>query len=469
MKICKIYIKGFQQFQDVELDFTNPQTREPAEKICFIGRNGTGKSTLLRIVDHFIYFIGHHINNSKRNAFIINSKPLEFIYIKFKHKDQFYFFVFFHDASNPRDYLFLNEETIQERQLKESINSYDNAKTVLWQNLSRFSLNDALVHNLYKELIFTHNSSDLLIYSPPESINNLYVQVDDVPNTDLNNALGLFENFPYRHIVSSEKVNDFWNVLVYQIKKRDDEREKYETLPGNINKTKAQLIAEFDSISPKILNGIADVWNNILKQGGLEFDVEGAKNPVQLRDNLKAYIILNKSKERIKYSELSTGIRNFIFRLGHIYSLYFDRAIERGILLIDEPENSLFPDFLLDLVELYKQVVLDARGQNNTQMFFSTHSPIIAAQFKPYERVILDWNDNATIGMFRGTAAEGDDPNDVLKKDFGLHELMGPKGVEQWMRYLDLRKRLKKVDSVEEKMQIASEINHIGQLYNFPA
>nr|MBP7284499.1 AAA family ATPase [Leptospiraceae bacterium] len=46
MKICKVYIKGFQQFEDLELDFTNPKTGEPLDKICFIGRNGTGKSTI---------------------------------------------------------------------------------------------------------------------------------------------------------------------------------------------------------------------------------------------------------------------------------------------------------------------------------------------------------------------------------------------------------------------------------------
>ena len=55
MKICKVYIKGFQQFEDLELDFTNPKTGEPLDKICFIGRNGTGKSTILQVLYHTIY------------------------------------------------------------------------------------------------------------------------------------------------------------------------------------------------------------------------------------------------------------------------------------------------------------------------------------------------------------------------------------------------------------------------------
>ena len=39
MKICKIWIKDWDQFKDIELDFTDPATGEPSEKICFIGSN----------------------------------------------------------------------------------------------------------------------------------------------------------------------------------------------------------------------------------------------------------------------------------------------------------------------------------------------------------------------------------------------------------------------------------------------
>jgi uncharacterized protein YhaN len=54
MKICKIRIKDYQQFKDIELDFTHPKTGEPLDKICFIGSNGTGKSTLLNFILIFL-------------------------------------------------------------------------------------------------------------------------------------------------------------------------------------------------------------------------------------------------------------------------------------------------------------------------------------------------------------------------------------------------------------------------------
>ena len=61
MKICKIYIKDFRQFRDFELDLTypkgHPKEGEPLEKVCFIGSNGTGKSTLLETIETRMHFV----------------------------------------------------------------------------------------------------------------------------------------------------------------------------------------------------------------------------------------------------------------------------------------------------------------------------------------------------------------------------------------------------------------------------
>ena len=292
--------------------------------------------------------------------------------------------------------------------------------------------------------------------------------INDVPETTVNEALSLNSGFPRYAMVSPDKINIFWKILVYNIRKREEDRDRYENTPENLSKIKQQLITEFDLMQPKVLNHLNDVWERILSKAGLYFDVKGASNPYQLTDNLKAYIRLKSNDKHIPYNELSSGIRNYIFRIGHIFSLYFNREIDLGFLLVDEPENSLYPDFLFELVEIYQQIIIDKRGENNTQMFFATHNPIIAAQFKPYERIILEWKEDGTVKANKGTTPEGDDPNDILKKDFGLHQLMGTVGIQQWNKYLDLKRELKMTESIEEKMSVAAEINKIGQLYNFP-
>ena len=58
MKITGIHINDFHQFKDFHLDLTYPKGHEkagkPLEKVCIIGQSGTGKTTLLKILNELI-------------------------------------------------------------------------------------------------------------------------------------------------------------------------------------------------------------------------------------------------------------------------------------------------------------------------------------------------------------------------------------------------------------------------------
>ena len=463
MKIRKIWIKGHNQFKDTFIDFTNPTTGEAVDKVCFIGKNGTGKSTLLRLIKDIII----HITKSQTTELIngilfaveLNIESQNIIYFNksVKNKGSIWSEQFFLDTkiTELRDWLeyIVNANSEETRLIREK-----------YESPIRFVINN---ENIYKVSKFVNNASDLLIYSPSEGLNNSYLEFDDVPVSDINTALGLFADFPFYHEVSNESVNAFWTLLIYSIKQRQEEKEKFETKDENINKTKKDLIVEFDEKFPKILNEIARIWDKILAHAGLFFDVNGANNPIQLNDNLYAYVREKGTDKAIDYNYLSTGIRNFIFRIGHIYSLYFNREIKKGIVLIDEPENSLFPDFLYDLIETYQSVFIDKNGENNTQLFVATHSPIIAAQFEPHERIILEWDEPGSVKAEKGKAPAGDDPNDILQKDFGIAHLMGKRGEEMWKEYLDMKRKLRHTTDQKEKEELVEKITHLGTEYNF--
>ena len=68
MKISRIIVKDFQQFKLLDLDLTDPQTGQPLDKVCLIGRNGTGKSTLLRIVKENLGRLSQAFNHSSNHA-----------------------------------------------------------------------------------------------------------------------------------------------------------------------------------------------------------------------------------------------------------------------------------------------------------------------------------------------------------------------------------------------------------------
>ncbi len=440
MNIAKIIIPNFQQFKGFELDLTYPEGHakagQPLEKVCFIGRNGTGKSTLLRLVNNNVRF--------------------------YRQKGQSFSFLM--KLQTKRGYIYkLNAPYLLWEYVEKDHN--------VWSELIRSGTpsDDGFVHYIVqdsdvpRELFLESNLSNLLIYSPPESGISEFLTTQDAPTTSLNEALEYFKAFPTVHEVSIQNIRDFWRLLIFLIKKRESDFLIHQERSENQEKTLKQVREEFNREHPEILKGIADLWNQILENAGLEFDYQGAKVPVQLTDSLQAYIKLKSSGKTIPYNALSTGIRNFIFRLGHIYALYFNRKIESGFLLIDEPENSLFPDFLYDLVNIYQGII------HNTQFFVATHSPIIAAQFEPEERFILDFNDEGFVTARRGVTAVGDDPNDMLVQDFGVRSLLGPKGQEKWERFVELKMLLKHTNDPVQKEQLAEEYAQIGRDYNFPA
>jgi AAA15 family ATPase/GTPase len=470
MKIAWIRIKGFQQFEDTFLDFRDPATGKALDKICLIGRNGTGKSTILELLYRCLLQPGNDVYLEKEGinlwrglcAIKIEIANESFIFIltgivspleSFNHA-----FLYRSELESLDNWFELAFETLQSGM---AIAYFTSKSHIIVE--SPFHQYEDSFDNL---IGLGHDDNDLLVYCPAESAKNNLININDVPDVNLNQALKMFQFLPFNHVISNQNISDFWRLLIFLLKKRENDRELYETEVANLDKSKKQLIEEFNVGNPDILKTISDLWNEILDKAGLRFDYENAKMPIQLTDNLHAYIT-SKIGERVNYNKLSTGIRNFIFRFGHIKTLYFNRGIKRGLLLVDEPENSLFPDFLLDIISRYEEVTTDKNGDRNTQMFFATHSPIIASQFKPEERIILEWDEDGSVKARKGISPEGDDPNDILYQDFGMTEIVSKKGQEVWRAYLDLKKQLSRVEDDGEKKKIAEKILEIGQKYKF--
>jgi predicted ATPase len=60
------------------------------------------------------------------------------------------------------------------------------------------------------------------------------------------------------------------------------------------------------------------------------------------------------------------------------------------IILVDEPERSLYPDIQTEIIDYYTELA------PNAQFFFATHSPLIASTFEPWEIVELKFNEQGT-------------------------------------------------------------------------
>lgn len=471
MRLRRIELRDFQQFQHTVLDFTNPATGDPVDRVCLIGRNGTGKSTILRLIRQVLQSL------SSDSAGIDSMLgTLRCAIVDLEHDGERYC-VMLHNLGQELQRMSTHALLWHDKSFvlfNGAINEVHGWRDAYFENvagaLHRGTCKEHWVtdRQVWQKLQLSNDSSDLLIYSPAETAANAAMQIRDVPGTNLGEALKLGREFPWYHEVSRATVASMWRFLLYRIRKYKQDREEFELAPENLDKTKRHLIEEFDRANLEPLSELAGLWNKILAPAGLEFDFANARLPVQLQDNLKAYVRHISGGETVAYNQLSTGIRDFLFRIGHLFLLYFERHIERGFVLIDEPENSLFPDFLFALMEVYDDIVRHEDGTSTTQIFMATHNPIVAAQFEPYERVILEWNERGYVTAKKGVAPAGDDPNDVLEQDFELTHLMGKRGLERWARYLELKKQARRArDDFEKQKTLLKEASEIARQYRF--
>lgn len=464
MKITKLHLRDFQQFKDLTLDFTHPETGKPLERVCFIGRNGTGKTTILEQLNmalkHILTKTNFDIGDININEPRFKTDPkidIDFVYEKKQIKLNFFYTswgIWLYKNLKNTNGLIENLDTMR--------SDMDNPFNSL--NFEENNVND--IASLYLKRV---NNIQILVNSLSYVKGENAVFEEAHPSSTVNEALKLFDNFPIVNEISTNTINNFWQKLIYHIKKRENDRSIFENAEENLNKTKRELIEEFNANEPNILEELAQLWNNILEKGNLYFDYENANKPIQLTDNLMAYIKAKTTGETIPYNKLSTGIKNFIFQLGHLKAIHFNRDIDNSFLLVDEPSQGLFPDFVYDLVEMYESVVTP-----NTQIFMATHNPIVAAQFEPHERFILDFDETGYVTVKRGVSPIGDDPNDILHDDFLVENLMPKQGVKAWQRYKNLKREIHFLSQKQpqngerEKLdELIKEMSDLGSKYHF--
>ncbi len=67
----------------------------------------------------------------------------------------------------------------------------------------------------------------------------------------------------------------------------------------------------------------------------------------------------------------------------------------------------------------------------------------------------------------RGVTPEGDDPNDILLKDFAVSTLYGPKGLEVWQRFKQLDEEIQTETDPARRKAMLREYLELGRRYNF--
>lgn len=453
MKLTELYIQEYNQFKDFRLDLTypdgHPKAGQALEKVCFIGQSGTGKTSLIEILNQVIYLI---VNVSGQ----------------FYSENAFAF-----SLGNEYSLIFNRIEELLSKNIKLSFNNSLIAHFT--KNTSEMSgdfwvdyayrkdgsINDFLTNHF--KLFYYPSDIEIPKINKPKKDNS-----EDFPSLNKN-----FYDFSNYDLQSS------WSTINEAIiKDRELEIKKsleLSKLLQNPKYTQEDIIKarneffEWRNASP---NPIIDLADNFLDKILNRFNLK-VKTEIDFEktEDIETIKIQTKQGKDIPFEGLSTGTKQVILTALPLYGL----KPEKSIILFDEPERSLYPDIQAEIVNFYTSM---AKG---SQFFFATHSPLVASSFEPWEIVELKFNDEGYVyqelyyNKEKGRHVDNYTINPqyltwtgILQKVFDLDQEGNDLRNKQLVRIATLESQLKHNHlSLEEKKEKFEEYKKLATLLNW--
>ncbi len=451
MKIHNIHIKDFHQFKDFHLDLTYPKGHEkeglPLEKVCFIGQSGTGKTTLLNNILESTKKLKHistqfqtsyNIAFNRKTNYSLNSKKN----VKSKTETCFLF--------NNHGFILSNGKYGENKIWDLSI----------VENKTEGASDSKKVNSILRKM---YNSVEHFIINYPADINIKHQFVGrKTPDKSFLDKKSIDFN--------EQKLTPIWSkvykeVIDFQNKEanfRIDLTKRAEIKNINI---KEEIAKWKKGTSNPLIKLAEDCLNPIIENFGLEIETDLPR--IQNIDIIRAKSLLN--KKNVPFESLSTGTKQIILTAIPLYELNTDNSL----ILVDEPENSLYPDIQIIIVDYYKNLAPKA------QFFFATHSPIIASSFEPWEIVELKF-DYEKGRVYQELYFEGERHVDnyfinpqylrwdsILTKVFDIKERGNEKRIEKMMELASLGKRIEKEKDKSKKVEIYQEYRKLASLLDW--
>ncbi|HID98864.1 MAG TPA: hypothetical protein EYP59_01070 [Thiotrichaceae bacterium] len=368
MKISQIDITEYNPFKNLTLDLTypkgHPKEGKPLNKVCFLGKSGTGKTSLLNLIratltanlttEHDQVLQGTLNQNISRA-----DKTLIVITAFFKAV----------------------KSIIEIREGGKILWEWKTSQVSPKQFIETFYLGKNKLISFPAEIIT--NLNQILQEKPVSPVSYLKTAVEfDQPKHSQKPQIFDFE---------TDNVLAIWNEILtdinaYKIKelKYSQQITKALDISAAEGERAFQNYKHWKAEHPNPLEKLAQQLDIILNKFSLtvktSFDFESV-------EDLKFIEIQSVDGTEIPYSGWSTGTKQVILTMTPLFKLNTDDSI----ILLDEPERSLYPDIQTEIINYYTTLA------PNAQLFFATHSPIIASAFEPWEIVELKFNQLGTV------------------------------------------------------------------------
>ena len=429
MKLKKLNIESYRHLQDLKFDFTYPHGHikegKPLEKICLIGQSATGKTSILELIK----------NNLAKlvKTEIINGK---------------YFWHYFDlDFKGEVEYITLTGNLLAKNDLV-VVNDY------VIENFPGNSIAGTVGNLLTDTLKLLYLSSELISKETIGIFNQNPINIIDSFSKDQDYKISKTQtDSTYIYEFVQDISADIWFRLLYNIL---DYRKRFTQMASEaINKGSladvnrlAKEFSKWSEANKNPLEPFATKFNPVLSRLNLEIDLINTEYSIPLKRKEK--------DEVIPIQGLSTGTKGLLLSMFLLWEL----DTQDAIVLVDEPERSLFPDMQIDLIGHYR------RFAPESQIIVATHSPFIAAAFEPEERFILYFDKQGEVNVRRGESPIGDDPNDMLKNDFNV-SYYNEFGKQAYQEYLGLKAKVIQEKDEKRKNDLVIKMVELGDKYNF--
>lgn len=430
MKLKKLNIDSFRHLENLKFDFTYPEDfhiiekrGKPLDKICIIGQSATGKTSLLELIYEELSTLQHvSIDESKKIFSIENDTNLH----------------------NCELEVVLNNEVISVSKNDLKLNNilYKDFRENLTSGVFGYPFLSKFKTFYFKSNLISEKNVSILDLNPLE-LREIFSKLKKGSLKSINTI-----------IFSEEIDNEIWYHLLNEINEFHSKRyQKFTDLIGkgliaNLDRFNYE-VQQFLETNPNPVEKFGKKFNLLLEKLHLEIDYNNTEFSIPIKNKRKNDII--------SIQNISTGTKGLLLSFLPLYQL----ETKNTIILVDEPERSLYPDIQMELISFYQKIAPDA------QFIVATHSPFVAAAFEPCERFILYFDENGEIKTKRGVSPIGDDPNDILKQDFGLEFLMNAQGLRAFEKFKSLKKELSEEKNESKKANLLNEILTLANAYKF--
>ncbi|MBU3171487.1 AAA family ATPase [Clostridium estertheticum] len=332
MKIASIKLEKNNILGDIFFDFRD-ELGNVIDNIIIAGENGAGKTTLLEIIYDFTNFKNimpiETRDETRTFCLIFDDKDISKILQLSTYFSKGILnneIIFIMDYSAPYGGNFCFEFHDSE------------------SNFKQYKNNPIYFNEGFKNFIKSIYSTTEINFNPNKILGVTSKNIDEKTNNCIRS--------------SSTTATEITQLLV-DIKALDDA-----DLSDWVNENSGQIPP--DDIKKIRIKRFENAFNYIFPVKRFEGikNVNGSKN-----------VIFKEYDKEMPVENLSSGEKQIVFRGGFL--LKDKKSSEGAIILIDEPEISLHPDWQMKIVNYFRKLFINEIQEQTSQIFFVTHSPFI--------------------------------------------------------------------------------------------